>query len=713
MKKIRYLRTLFMLTICSVFLAATVSQSSAQDFTVEQEKTGNEEKVEKSSDEDNARVVFTGTGTKKLHRTSPVKTDVVGKEKIEEKGANNLFEALNAESGILADIQCQNCAANTISINGLEGNYTQVLVDGYPVVSSLAGVYFFQQFPVQLIERVEVVKGAGSSLYGSGAIGGVVNVITRKPVSNEGSISYKREFTRGDEAFASTVSGYVSSVAQNGKAGIALFGSQTEQDEWDENGDGFTDRGRALLKNFGGSGYITLVKDMELSYNLISTFEDRKGGNRLDSEPFDADVREQARTNRINGDVRLDHDTSDVFQYSIFAAFARTKRETYYGPAESPDDDTEDEDLDMYGRTQNPFYITGVKGIVTPVKGHVLSIGYEYSRDAIEDENPSIPDREIDEVYHNTGLFAQYDVTWSLLNVIAGVRADKHSEVDTWQFSPRTSAIVNVSDHLRVRGTVATGFKAPQIFDEDFHIDVTLGGGGSKNQVIYNADDLEVERSISYSGDISGDILLGSLMLEAALGGFYTEIRDKFEIDYGAPTYSDANNDYYMRDNVAGISRVLGGNAEFSLFYGNHVSFSSGITWIPTAKLPETQTYANEETKDMLRVPEYTGFAMLRFMYDAISASVSSQIIGSQKVEHDVGLAGNRLEKTETFVVLNTRLEYEWQVDNSRTLVVFGGIDNITDQFQDDLDEGYERDAGYIYGPVKPRTYYLGCEMSF
>lgn len=709
MKKIRYLRTLFMLTICSVFLAATVLQSSAQDFTVEQEKTGNEEKVEKSSDEDNARVVFTGTGTKKLYEKSPVRTNVVGREKIEEKGANNLFEALNAESGILADNQCQNCGASAVSINGLEGNYTQILVNGYPVVSSLAGVYYLQQFPVQLIERVEVVKGAGSSLYGSGAIGGVVNVITRKPVSNEGSISYKREFTRGDEAFASTVSGYVSSVAQNGKSGIALFGSQTEQDEWDENNDGFSDRSRAVLKNFGGTGYLKLVKDMELSYTLMSTYEDRKGGNKLDNEPFDTDVREQAKTNRISGDMQLDHNMSDIFQYNIFAAFARTNRETYYGPADDLNDS-----LDMYGRTENPFYTTGIKGIIRPMKGQILSVGYEYSRDALLDEAPSIPDREIDEVYHNHGLLAQYDVTWSVLNVVAGVRADNHSEVDTWQFSPRTSAIVNVSDHLRVRGTVATGFKAPQIFDEDFHIDVTLAGGSSKNQVIVNADDIDVERSISYSGDISGDIMLGSLMLEAALGGFYTEIRDKLEVDYGALSYPDANNDYYVRDNVSGISRVIGGNAEFSLIYGKHVSFSSGITWIPTAKLPETQTYANTETKDLLRVPEYTGFAMLKLMYDAISASISSQIIGSQKVEHDVGLVdGNKLEETETFVVLNTRLEYVWQVDNSRTLVVFGGVDNITDQFQDDLDEGDERDAGYIYGPVKPRTCYLGCEMSF
>lgn len=697
------------------FMFAALIQLHAQDFVVEQAKTSSEQTTKESSAEgEKAVVVFTGTGTKKMYKKAPVKTEVVSKEKITEKGAVTLFEALNAESGIMADNQCQNCGANTISINGLEGNYTQVLINGYPIVSSLAGVYFFQQFPSQLIERIEVVKGAGSSLYGSGAIAGVVNVITRKPLTNEGAISYKHDFVRGTEAYVKTLTGYVSTVAQDGKAGLSVFGSQMDQDPWDENGDGFSDRAKAILKNFGASGYINLEKDMELTYNIISTYEDRKGGNKLNAEPFDTDIREQAKTNRTDGDFRIEHTVSDLFKYSLFFAFADTKRETYYGPSESPDDATEDNDLALYGKTINPFYIGGLKGTITPAKGHIVSIGYEYFRDRLKDINPSITDRKIDEVYQNHGVFAQYDITWSIINLIVGARADNHSEVNTWQFSPRISAIVNLSDKFRVRGTVATGFKAPQIFDEDFHIDVTLASSDPQNQVIINADDIKVEHSISYTGDVSMDIHKGLYFdIEASVGGFYTEIRDKLEVDYSAPAYSDGTNDYYVRDNVSGVSKVIGGNAELSLVYGKHISFSSGITWIPTAVLPEEQDFANGKTKNMLRVPEITAFATAKVTLRDFTFSITGQWLGNQYVEHDIGdTHGNYLKETGNFVVLNTRLAYTWWHGTTRKMMIFGGIDNITDDFQKDLDKGYTRDAAYVYGPVKPRTYYLGCEMS-
>jgi len=82
--------------------------------------------------------------------------------------------------GVRVENNCQNCNFNQVRINGMEGKYSQILIDGLPIVSALAGVYVLEQIPANMIERLEVVKGGGSPLYGSNAVAGVVNVITKK-----------------------------------------------------------------------------------------------------------------------------------------------------------------------------------------------------------------------------------------------------------------------------------------------------------------------------------------------------------------------------------------------------------------------------------------------------------------------------------------------------------------------------------------------------
>ena len=701
-------RLKYFLTVTLIGGAMCFGASPSPAFEVETE-------IEKESDgtsENDSKIVVTGTKTKKYLKTAPVKTEVVDRERIEAKGAGTLFDALNAETGLLADNQCQNCGASTISINGLEGNYTQVLFNGYPTLSSLAGVYFMQQFPVELIDRVEVVRGGASALYGSGAIGGVINVITRKPVANQASLTYKQEFIKGDEALAHTASGFASVVSRNGRAGIALYGSKMERDDWDADGDGYSDLSRTNSKTFGASGYFGIMKGMELAYNLYSLYEDRRGGNHLDREPFQSNIREEAKTNRDSGDFRLEHEVSDAFSYTIFGAFAHSRRHTYYGPADDPSVPANLADnVTLYGNTENPYFLTGANATITPVKHHVISLGYEYTSDRIDDENPGMG-REVEEHYRNHGAYIQYDWDMKLLNLVAGVRTDKHSEMDDFVISPRASAIVRFSEHLRLRGSVASGFKAPQVFDEDFHIEVSLAGGSGHQQVIINSEDIEAEKSISYSGDLSADTHIGDFLVDMGVGGFYTGIKDKMEVDYTAPSSTVGNIDYFLRDNMDGTSKVIGGNFEASLSYKNMMRFSSGGAWIAKAVVPAEQVFDNDSTKNMLRVPEMTAFAMLQAFLGDLTATFSTQYIGSQKLEHDTGLALNRLEKTDSFVVLNAQIQYRWKIDEYRTADLFAGIDNITDSYQDDLDVGDTRDAGYIYGPIKPRTYYMGMRVS-
>jgi len=144
---------------------------------------------------------------------------------------------------------------------------------------------------------------------------------------------------------------------------------------------------------------------------------------------------------------------------------------------------------------------------------------------------------------------------------------------------------------------------------------------------------------------------------------------------------------------------------------GKYVKWSNGFTWTALAELPEEQEFENGSTKDILRTPKTSGFSMLQFFYKTLGASLSLQHIGKQKLEHDTGLPNTLLEETDPFWVLNARVQYRWNIDAGRYAEIFAGIDNITDAYQDDLDKGDTRDAGYIYGPIKPRTYFFGMKV--
>ncbi len=152
-----------------------------EDEETEIEEKKKEEKKETVEDSTDEEIVVTGTKTEKLVSEAPVKTSVVGKAEMEKKNAATLADAIDNTTGVRVENNCQNCGFNQVRLNGLDGHYSQILIDGKGVYSSLAGVYGLEHIPVQMIERVEIVKGGGSSLYGGSAVAGVINVITKKP----------------------------------------------------------------------------------------------------------------------------------------------------------------------------------------------------------------------------------------------------------------------------------------------------------------------------------------------------------------------------------------------------------------------------------------------------------------------------------------------------------------------------------------------------
>jgi outer membrane receptor for ferrienterochelin and colicins len=200
------------------------------------------------------QIVVTATQHAVTRSEAPTVVGVVDPKQMETANAVSLGEALTFSTGLRVENTCQNCGANEVRINGLGQAYSQILIDSRPVNSSLAGVYLLDQLPTSLIDRVEVLRGGGSALYGSNAIAGVVNVITREPRFNGASVGNTTRFI-GGRSWDIGNSFNASVVSDDRRAGIALFGHNRQREPYDRDGDGYSEVGKLKGRMVGFRSY--------------------------------------------------------------------------------------------------------------------------------------------------------------------------------------------------------------------------------------------------------------------------------------------------------------------------------------------------------------------------------------------------------------------------------------------------------------------------
>lgn len=185
-------------------------------------------------------IVITGTRTFKRQTNSAVIVNILNSETLNNLQACNLSEGLKFQPGLRVETDCQTCNYTQLRINGLGGGYSQILINGRPIFSPLTGLYGLEQIPVNMIERIETIRGGGSSLYGSSAIGGVVNVITKIPKTNNFDINYTYKNVN-DGANDQMISGNATVVSDSEKAGISIFINNRGRDFYDHNDDNFSE----------------------------------------------------------------------------------------------------------------------------------------------------------------------------------------------------------------------------------------------------------------------------------------------------------------------------------------------------------------------------------------------------------------------------------------------------------------------------------------
>ena len=649
-------------------------------------------------------VIVSATRSETTRRMSPTLVNVVGMDTYNKTNATTVAQGLAFQPGIRVENNCQNCGFQQVRINGLDGQYTQILIDSRPIFSALAGVYGIEQLPANMVDRVEVMRGGGSALFGSSAIAGTINIITKEPVRNSSSISHTVTSIAGSSAFHNTTDINASIVSEDNKLGLAVFGQNTSKDAWDANGDGFTELSKISGQTVGFRGYVktSLYSKITAEYHHLQEF--RRGGDNLDLPPHEAMIAEQTEHGINTGGLKFDWFSKDQkHRLNAFVSMQHIDRESYYGAGQDPN---------AYGKTTDLTWVGGAQYVYKMGRclfmPSDLTVGMEYNEDYLKD-NMWGYDRVTDQTVRIMSAYAQNEWKNERWGILIGGRLDKHSLMERLIFSPRANLRYNPSENINFRASYSYGFRAPQAFDEDLHID-NVGGTVS---MIRLADDLRVEKSQSVS--ISADMYhswgdwQGNFLVE----GFFTDLADVFALkELGI---NEEGILIKERHNESG-ARVFGGNLEGKIAWKNKFQMQLGVT-VQKSEYKEARSWSDDvaATKKMFRTPDLHGYLTASYNpMKAMTLALTGTYTGSMLVEHHAGMiAQNMTVSTPDFWDMGFKAAYDFKLYSSFSLQINAGAQNIFNSFQNDFDSGADRDSGYIYGPTLPRTFFLGIKLLY
>jgi outer membrane receptor for ferrienterochelin and colicins len=663
-------------------------------------------------------VVVTGTKTFKRQTESAVIVNVLDAKTIKNVAAQTVSETLNFQPGLRMEVDCQTCNYTQLRMNGLGGAYSQILINSRSVFSPLTGLYGLEQMPSEMVERIEVVRGGASALYGSSAIGGTVNIITKMPERNSYEITSNNSVIGGGSADYN-LNGTLTALSQKRNAGVALYTSHRQRDLYDHNGDNYSEMPSLNNNSFGLNSFFRLNEKQLLQINFSSMHEFRYGGEMVDGPSYLAQQSEERTHDVLMGGADYEITSEDSrTSVVLYTAGQYTKRKHFTGIV--PDDPAE---LTAYNN--NPPY--GNSSSYTAQLGaqlnhtvwdfirgnNTFTFGTEYVVDDVFDKIEAY-DYLIDQNSRNIGAFLQSD--WEITpktTLLAGIRADKHNFVDNVIVSPRISLLFKPNLNTQLRASWSTGFRAPQAFDADMHI--AFAGGGI--QTISLADDLKEERSQSTSVSINWDKPTEKHIYGFTLEGFYTRLKNAFILE---ETGTDGSGNSLMEKRNGGLSNVYGATFEARANYNRMFQVEGGLTFQKSLyEEPVAWSVELPGTTDYLRTPEIYGYYTLTLTPgNRFSASFSGVYTGSMLVPH-YGLPGDAgtpeqdvLFQSPDFMEMNLKLGYIFNANRlDSSIEVFGGIGNMLNQYQNDFDSGKNRDSNYVYGPAKPRTFFVGLRI--
>ncbi|MDT0294431.1 TonB-dependent receptor domain-containing protein [Mesonia ostreae] len=676
-------------------------------------------------------VVVSATRNRISKKDAPVIVNVLSPKLFEATQSISLADGLNYQPGVRVETNCQNCGFTQVRLNGLDGQYTQVLVNSRPVFSALNGVYGLEQIPVSIIDRVEVVRSGGSALFGSNAIAGTVNVITKEPVNNNWDVSSNFGLIDGTTADRN-VNVNASIVSEDLSSGVTVYGIFRNRDAYDANGEGFSEITKLTNNSLGAKTFLRPNDNSRIGLDFTAIREYRRGGDRIDLAPQFTDITEELDHNIIF--TGLDYELFDDARKNEGTAYVsvqHTDRDSYYGGlggARAAADSLVANNA--FGKTTDIAVVAGAKYSHYFNNKDVITVGGEYQLNDTEDAMPGY-NRIIDQKVNSIGLYAQYE--WKPIEeftALVGARLDhvdvdgfysiqnvsRSSQVNETVVSPRLTVLYDITNNLQFRGGYSRGFRAPQAFNEDLHIS-SLGG---EQRFVILSDDLESEFSNAYTASFNYTKSFNKTQTNFLLDGFYTTLENPFTI---VSTGNSLPNGSVLEESRNGSGAyVAGANIELSVSPSADLMFKAGATF-QRSVYKESQLLFEADASvqgeedviidDFVRSPNAYGFMDANWtMSEAFRLDITGSYTGSMIAPRVVSSSGYLdLVDTPSFFDMTTKLTYHFDPIENFHVELSGGVQNLFDSYQDDFERGSLRDSDYIYGPNRPRTYFIGLKF--
>ncbi|WMI66528.1 TonB-dependent receptor [Aestuariibaculum sp. YM273] len=645
-------------------------------------------------------VVVTGTLKAVSRLESPVPVEVYTPTFLKKNPTPNIFEALQNVNGVRPQINCNVCNTGDIHINGLEGPYTLVLIDGMPIVSGLSTVYGLSGIPNSLIEQIEIVKGPASSLYGSEAVGGLINIITKLP--ENAPLVFADSYISGWGEINTDI-GFKAKLGQSTDVltGINYFNYSNPIDNNDDN---FTDL--TLQDRISVFQKWNFNRKNNRLFSIAGRFfyEDRWGGEMQWNPSYrggDDIYGESIYTKRFEllGKYQLPIDEKVLFQYS----YTDHNQNSVYGNT-------------LYLATQRIGFgqFTWDKSL----SNHDLLFGTAVRYNFYDDNTPATA--HADEIVIPS-FFAQDEIAFSEKhNLLLGARYDydkRHGNI----FTPRIAYKFKPSKNDIFRLNAGTGFRVVNLFTEE-HAALT----GARDVIITEA--LKPERSYNINLNYLTKLYTKSgVMIGLDASAWYTHFSNIILPDY------DTNPNQIIYDNLDGKAVSKGISLNIDTMFSNSLKFLTGVTFQDVSKTE------NSITEQQMLTESFTGTwaATYKVYKYNLTFDYTGNIYGPMRLPL-LGDLDPRSPKSPVWSIQNIQLTF----DGLKNFEIYGGIKNLLNwtpnkgnpfiiaRAHDPFDEQVEFDnngnalatpdnpyaltfdPSYVYGPNQGRRLFFGLRYS-
>tara|TARA_Y100000385_G_scaffold291741_1_gene371888 strand:- start:6710 stop:8926 length:2217 start_codon:yes stop_codon:yes gene_type:complete len=634
------------------------------------------------------QVVVTGTLKESFVKVTPVKVEVITSAFLKKTPTNNIMEIIETVNGVQKQINCGVCGTSDIHINGMEGPYSLILIDGMPIMSSLSTVYGLNGIPTSLIKQIEIIKGPSSTLYGTEAVAGVINIITKSP-EDLPNIQFEKFLSSDREKNID-----ISWSPKWKKTDMLLSANLFHMNNFmDKNGDEFADEVLSERISLFNKWSFHRVSGKSMDFTTKYYFEERFGGIENWSQEFkgsDSIYGEAITTNRweLSSHYELPSNENIVWQSS----YNYHNQDSYYGDSQ-------------YKAIQNTLFnqLLWYKDIGLD---HQLTTGMAYKFYSYNDNTPAT--EEID-FNHIPGIFIQDEFALSdQWKILSGIRWDRHQNHGNI-FAPRLNIKWAPNENTTFRWNAGTGFRVVHLFTED-HAALT----GSRDVVI--ANELQPEESMNINFNFNHWFQRIDQNTSLDLDLFYTHFSNKIVPDYD----SDPSKIYY--NNLSGYSVSKGASFQINQSFAIPLNMTIGGTYL------NVYSIMNGEKNIELFAPSFSGVFSIAYEWPLkrIKVDYTGQVIGPMHLPK-YAEEWSKEEISPWYTVQHLKVEKIISKKTSiyiavRNMLNFTQGSPLIDPSEGSSSETNESwqigfspnfDTSYVYGPTRGRRYLIGVQWKW